>query len=248
MTGSDNIASGVNSGNGVVGSDNIAMGTGAGNGGVKDNAVAIGTNTWAGTDSVAVGNGATANGQSDTAMGDGATVLPGNNHSTALGAGAVADENNLFVMGTTQDTYRAPGITSGLSLARQHGPLEVVTSDANGNLATDGGSIFGSIDRLNRRSDQAFAGTALALAANGPDLTGHERFGISASYGNFEGASAFGMGFEGVLGYDVLTRGDRIALTGGWGVGFPDGGDDVFGGRVGGQWTWGAAPHPYILK
>ena len=48
------------------------------------------------------------------------------------------------------------------------------------------------------------------------------------------------MGFEGVLGHDVLTKGDRFAITGGWGVGFAEGGgNDVFGGRVGGQWTWG---------
>ena len=43
------------------------------------------------------------------------------------------------------------------------------------------------------------------------------------------------------FGYDMLTRGDRIALTGGFGVGFVDGDnlsnsnsdDDVWGGRVG---------------
>ena len=58
------------------------------------------------------------------------------------------------------------------------------------------------------------------MAANGPDLTGNERFGVSANYGNFEGANAFGMGLKGVLAYDVFTRGDRLAITGGWGVGF----------------------------
>ena len=142
-------------------------------------------------------------------------------------------------MGTQQDTYRAPGITSGLSRNRQSGPLEVVTSDSDGNLATDGGDIFRQLDRLNRRSAEFFQGVALAMAANGPDLTGSERFGISANYGNFEGANAFGMGLEGVLAYDVLTRGDRLAITGGWGVGFGDReADDVFGGRVGAQWTW----------
>ena len=79
---------------------------------------------------------------------------------------------------------------------------------------------------------------------------------MSANYGNFEGSNAFGMGFEGVLGYDMLTRGDRIALTGGFGVGFQDGDnlsnsnsdDDVWGGRVGAQWTWGRKPVPYVLK
>jgi hypothetical protein len=54
----------------------------------------------------------------------------------------------------------------------------------------------------------------------------------------------------GVLGYDVLSRGDRVAVSGGFGVGFEDGnsGDDVWGGRVGAQWTWGRKAVPYVLK
>jgi hypothetical protein len=53
----------------------------------------------------------------------------------------------------------------------------------------------------------------------------------------------------GVLGYDVLSRGDRVAVSGGFGVGFEEGyGDDVWGGRVGAQWTWGRKPVPYVLK
>jgi hypothetical protein len=66
----------------------------------------------------------------------------------------------------------------------------------------------------------------------------------------------------GVLGYDVLSRGDRIAVSGGFGVGFVDGSnnntfghggfgsndDNVWGGRVGAQWTWGRKPVPYVLK
>jgi hypothetical protein len=120
--------------------------------------------------------------------------------------------------------------------------LEVVTSDAAGNLATDGGSIF-------RRLDENEAGVALALAVVGPDLTRDERFGISANWGIFEGANAFGMGVEGVVGHDWITKGDRVAITGGWGVGFTDGdGDDVFGGRVGAQWTWGRSADAYAIK
>ena len=158
------------------------------------------------------------------------------NHSTAIGAGAVATMDNQFVMGTSQETYQAPGITNSLSTQRQSGPLQVVTSDMGGNLATDGGQIFRGIDE-NRQ------GVALALAAVNPDLTGDERFGVTANWGNFAGADAFGMGLEGVLGHDWITRGDRVAVTGGWGVGFADGsGSNVYGGRVGAQWTWGGHP------
>ena len=42
----------------------------------------------------------------------------------------------------------------------------------------------------------------------------------------------------GVLGHNFLTDNDRLAVSGGFGVGFSEGdGDDVFGGRVGLQWT-----------
>jgi trimeric autotransporter adhesin len=39
------------------------------------------------------------------------------------------------VIGTTTNTYTTPGITSNASIAAQSGPLSVVTTDANGNLA-----------------------------------------------------------------------------------------------------------------
>jgi hypothetical protein len=169
-----------------------------------------------------------------------------------------------MVLGTEDDTITAPGITSQLSKDRQHGPLEVVTSDANGNLATDGGEIYDRLDdaehRLNDaerrllrddgRIDENKSGVALAISMENPDLIANERFGVAMNYGNFEGANALSWSAMGVLGYDVLHRGDRIAVSGGFGVGFEEGnnGDDVWGGRVGAQWTWGRKPVPYVLK
>jgi hypothetical protein len=42
----------------------------------------------------------------------------------------------------------------------------------------------------------------------------------------------------GVLGRNLFSNGDRAAISGGFGVGFEEGrGDDVYGGRVGLQWT-----------
>jgi hypothetical protein len=46
------------------------------------------------------------------------------------------------------------------------------------------------------------------------------------------------MALMGVLGHNFVTENDRVAVSGGFGVGFSEGdGDDVFGGRVGLQWT-----------
>ena len=241
------MGNGAGNGYGNGATNNIAFGTGAGNNINANNTVAMGTNARAaGNSGIAIGDSSFAAGPNDTALGAGATVTA--DHSTALGAGAVADKENLVAVGTTGDTYRTPGITSQKSKDRQSGSLEVVTSDAGGNLATDGGEIFNRLDENDKRLDNAFrrigqsdAGVALALAAVNPDLVDGERFGVSANWGTFEGSNAFGMGFQGVLGHDWLAQGDRWAITGGFGVGFVDGndGDDVWGGRVGGQWTWG---------
>ena len=39
------------------------------------------------------------------------------------------------MIGTSSNTYTTPGITTNASIAAQSGPLSVVTTDANGNLA-----------------------------------------------------------------------------------------------------------------
>ena len=105
------------------------------------------------------------------------------------------------------------------------------------------------LDHDGKRIDETESGVALAISMENPDLTGNERFGVAMNYGNFQGASALSWAGMGVLGYDVLSRGDRVAISGGFGVGFAENnGDDVWGGRVGAQWTWGHKPVPYVLK
>jgi hypothetical protein len=192
-----------------VGDNNIAVGTGAGSDITASNTIAIGT-----------------------------SALASANGAVAIGAGAVASQTNQVVLGTSSHTYTAPGITSAQSKARQSGPLEFVTSDANGNLATDGGQFFNQLNNDLRRIDENTSGVALAMSMENPDLTGNERFGMAANWGNFEGANALGLSLMGVVGNNFVTKGDRVSISGGFGVGFEEGdGDNVYGGRVGLQWT-----------
>ena len=246
VTGSNNIASGAGSGNGVNGSNNVALGTNAGNGPGFNNAVAIGTNAQAGESSVAIGRDSFAAGPGDTAVGqgakvyatsgnsfgNGATVNAGHVNSTAVGTNASTTFDNQVMLGNSTQTYTTPGITSQLSRNRQQGPLEVVTSDAAGNLATDGGSIF-------ERLDEAESGIALAISLENPDLVAGEKFGVAMNVGFYEGAEALGFAAQGVAGYNVFSEGDRVTFSGAVGVGFENGrGDSTVGGRVGGQITW----------
>lgn len=207
----------------------------------------------------AFGNGITQNGASNSfAFGNGANVSPGTSHTIAMGSntsvqnsgslaigtddtGAGATTNagwtNHYVMGTERHTYTAPGITSDLSRSRQSGPTELVTSDAAGNLATDGGELFGAVSENQ-------AGIAIAMAMQAPDLKGLETFGVSLNLGFFEDSTAVAGAVQGVLGTNAFGTGERISVNAGIGVSLNEKGfgghsaNSVVGGRVGIQATW----------
>jgi trimeric autotransporter adhesin len=181
----------------------------------------------------AIGAASSATGVASSALGAGASA--GGNNATAIGTGAVANRDNQISVGTSGNQYTLAGITSGTSKSLQSGPLEVVTSDANGNLATDGGSIFRQLNNLNGRVDKAFSGVAIATAMQNPDLVGGEKFGVAVNWGDFAGYNAVAVTAQGVIGHDWVAQGDRVALTGGIGFGTDHSGEVA--GRVGVQWT-----------
>jgi len=200
------------------------------------NSVAVATNAAAGTNSVALGQGAQALGVGSTAIGQGASTGSFNN-ATAIGNGAVATRHNQVVIRTASNTYTAPGITSAACRAAQSGPLQVVTTDANGNLASDGGAIFNSLNNLNgqvARIDQDLrrldGGVAMAMALVGVYLPEHQRVALHANLGFYNGAQAFGIQavarlnqtftVNGGMAFDVSGRGNglggRIGMSAGW--------------------------------
>jgi hypothetical protein len=87
----------------------------------------------------------------------------------------------------------------------------VVTTDSQGNLASDGGQLFRGIGRVE-------SGVAIAIAMATPDLAGNEKFGFAANWGTFEGANALAFTAAGVLGKNWLGGGERWTVAGG--VGF----------------------------
>jgi hypothetical protein len=155
-------------------------------------------------------------------------------------------ERILFDMGNEvsigakdgSQTYTTPGITSGLSQARQTvGPLEVVTSDQAGHLATDGGLIFDELSKLN-------GGVAVAMAMTNPDLVGSEVFGLSGNVAYWEQNVALGFSAMGVLGRNMFGQGERLAISGAVGASVEEksvgrqGSNNSVGGRAGAQITW----------
>jgi hypothetical protein len=206
------------------------------------NSVALGNNTTAGTNSVALGQGAQALGMGSTAIGQGASTGSFNN-ATAIGNGAVATRDNQVVIGTASNTYTAPGITSAASRAAQNGPVEVVTTDAKGNLASDGGAIFSNINilnsqvaRINQNLDQLNhdvkrldGGVAMAMALGGVYLPEHQRFAIHTDVGFYNGAQA--------VAVQAIARINQMFTANG-GVAYDMGGRGGVGGRVGISAGW----------
>jgi hypothetical protein len=182
---------------------------------------------------VAIGRNTNAQAAGSVAIGADSTADP----NIPGSGGAVASLQNQFVLGTANHTYTAPGITSDLSRARQSGPLEVATTDAAGNLASDGGQIF---SQLGKQS----AGIAIATALENPDLVANETFGLAANLGFFEGNTAIAVSAMGVLGRNFMGGGERWAVSGGVGVSLNEkdfGGqstDRTVAGRAGVQVTW----------
>lgn len=106
----------------------------------------------------------------------------------------------MALMASTQ-TYTTPGITSNESRNRQSGPLQLVTTDANGNLAADNGDTFRAIAKLQ-------AGVALATnTACGQNA--------QATGGQF--SSAYGANSE-ASGFESTALGGAATATAQWGT------------------------------
>ena len=195
----------------------------------------------------------TANGGNSIAIGTAASATFAN--SAAFGPGATATRANQQVFGTAGNTYTAPGITSTASKAAQSGPVQIVTSDFGGNLATstaaalglgsptdmDGinsqlgsinsqlGIINSRLNDLDGRTTKALNGVSMAFAMSGtPWLLPTERFAVSANWGTFDSTN-------GVALNAALRLGTNVQANGGVAYGANGGG---VGGRVGVRVGW----------
>src|SRR5262245_61677922 len=224
-----------------------ANATGAGANAIGENATAIGTRSLAnGTNATALGGpGTIANGTNATALGGPGTIANGTNAtalgagavaafagSTAIGAGAVTTAPNQMAFGTASSTYAAPGITSAASRAAQSGSLQIVTSDAGGNLATntaaglglasltDINSVNARISDVDGRATKALNGVSMAFAMAGtPWLLPTERFAVAMDWGSFQGTNAVALNGAFRLSTNVQANGGLAYGANGGGVG-----------------------------
>jgi hypothetical protein len=181
-----------------------------------------------------MGANSTATALDSTAVGFGANATASN--SAAFGAGAQATRAGQMSFGTSSNTYTMSGITSGASLAAQSGPLQVVTSDAGGNLATDGGAIFGSlgqlqnsINLLQQEDKRLRAGIAMTAAMPHSVVLPGERVAFDINWANYAGMN--GVGVDGAVRLGQLDfAGGPVSIQANAGAGFS--GDGSNSGRA----------------
>lgn len=113
----------------------------------------------------------------------GANSHVGHDHSTAIGADAESTDDHQVTLGTESDTIKAKGVTTAKAKARQVGPVELVTTDSEGRLATDGGATHAAISNNTAKNvqqdnrldghDTAISNNAAAIQDNADLLSTH---------------------------------------------------------------------------
>jgi autotransporter adhesin len=174
------------------------------------------------------GTGASASAAGGIALG--ADALAMHSNSTAIGAGAQTTRANQVVLGTMDETYTLPGLTSPGSAAAQSGPLALVTTDAAGNLASDDGAVFDGIyqnsRRINNVKEDSFRGIAsVAALSMVPDPSPGKNFSFGAGVGGYKGYVAAALAgnarfADGLSLKAGLAYSNGADLVGGVGVGF----------------------------
>jgi hypothetical protein len=127
------------------------------------------------------------------------------------------------------------GIASNASRAAQGAPTSIVTSNANGDLAThtaadlglattsDIAGINSQIGGLEKRDEELAEGIAVSLALAQPIFQPGQNFAARVGWGNFDGSSAVGVSLAGVLDRDSFGKGTSVILDGGLGYGTSEG-------------------------
>ena len=212
--------------------------------GARGTAIGTAANSNTGADNIALGTSSNAGtGSGNTAIGKGATINAGINGGS-----------NQQMFGTAANSYTMAGI-NGTSTAAQQGGVKLVTADANGTLGVTtlalppAGASFATSNDINRLQNQIDglaqedrrlrAGIAMASAVPSTLVLPGENFALDASWSNYAGANALGVGSAVRIGQLNLGGGSPVFVQGNAGAAFsPDGGGNRAVVRAGVRLSW----------
>jgi len=129
---------------------------------IQINSVGFGASA-SGLNAIALGEEADASGISAIAIGTRARASF--NDSVALGVGAVTERSNQMMFGRRSSNYTMPGLNSPGSKAAQTGEIALVTTDANGNLSSDGGETVAALTQSIETNAKGVANNAYDVGA-----------------------------------------------------------------------------------
>lgn len=129
---------------------------------IQINSTGLGASA-SGLNAIALGEEADASGVSAIAIGTRARAPFAD--SLALGVGAVTQRRNQMMFGRRSSNYTMPGLNSPGSKAAQTGEISLVTTDANGNLASDGGETVAALTQSIEANTKGIANNAYDVSA-----------------------------------------------------------------------------------
>ncbi len=133
-----------------------------------------------------------------------------------------ATTGNITTVNSTTANTANENISNSLAVA--HGATvnlgnNVVSGVATPIVGTDAANKAYVDTSINRATNKAYEGTAVALAISQPVLSNGQTFAIRGGWGDYENESAFGVSAVGIVAHDVFGYGSTIALDGGVGFG-----------------------------
>ena len=193
-----------------------------------------------------MGEAAAASGLNAIAVGNESSA--GFDNSVAIGNGATTTRANQVAVGGSDSTYTMSGINSAASTSSQSGPIGLVTTDQNGNLAADytfsdsltanSGAIAQNTnlislntDLIARNSELARdnqAGIAAAMALDMPFIAVGHKYAVSSGFGFYGDETAFSAA-------GAFRVSDHLQFNAGLSTGLNRG---ETGGRVGLSASW----------
>ena len=159
-------------------------------------------------------------------------------NAAAFGNGATTTRANQQVFGTTSNTYTMSGIHSQESKDAQSGKAYLVTSDAEGNLATANFSpddIKHDIRVLEDRDKDLASGIAIAMSLDQPQFQPGQTLAMRVGWGNFDGSSAIGVTAAGIVARGFLWPTSSLIVDAGVGSGVET---SMVAGRAGMSLGW----------
>jgi hypothetical protein len=180
----------------------------------------------AGSRASAFGADSTATGENTIAIGGWASATHEN--AVAFGSHATTTRPNQMMLGTSSNSYTAPGITSVESRSYQQGPTQLITTDSQGNLAAGDFESLGLASSVAVERNSEGVSMAMALSGVADILPAGTNYAVSTNWGYFESESALALG-----GSARLV--DNVFINGGGAISTSSG---VGGGRAGFTFAW----------